>query len=347
MNIVILGLQLFRRSHRHFSFMTLLTLTASLIVSCGNVQTRSSVTPAPVVSPSQEATAASPTPASTQSMVVIPAGNYTIGSDESADSRPVHQVSLPAFRIDRHEVTNAQYAEFLNSLGIQPMQDAAAGQVRDRNLPQAAVPQLIEGAEGRQQQPLIALDDEHTRIGIQNGMFVAQSGYENHPVTETTWRGASEFCRWRNARLPTEVEWEAAARGTEGRIYPWGNEPPTPDHAVFGRRSGETSPVGTYSAGATPDGIHDMAGNVAEWTSTLYRPYPYSPDDGREQLDDDGERVTRGGDHVFDSSSDKLTAHFRTGFSRAPDRGHRHIGFRCAESMRSLKALIQHSAGFL
>jgi formylglycine-generating enzyme required for sulfatase activity len=325
MNIAIRGLQLFRKTHRYLSFMTLLILTASLIVSCGDVQNRPTVTS----SQSQEATAASSTPVSDQSMVLIPAGNYTIGSDESADSRPVHQVSLRAFQIDRYEVTNAQYAEFLNSLGIQPLQDAAAGQVRDRNLPQATVPQLIEGAEGRQQQPLIALDDEHTRIGIQSGTFFAQSGYENHPVTETTWRGASEFCRWRNARLPTEVEWEAAARGVEGRIYPWGNEAPTTNRAVYGRNSGETSPVGTHDAGATPEGIYDMAGNVAEWTSTLYRPYPYSPSDGREQLDDNGERVTRGGDHVFDSAPDKLTTHFRTGFSRAPDRGHRHIGFRC------------------
>ncbi|MBD2158113.1 SUMF1/EgtB/PvdO family nonheme iron enzyme [Leptolyngbya sp. FACHB-16] len=333
MNITIRGLQLLRKSHRHFSLITLLTLTASLIISCASVQNRSTVSSSPIASPSQEATTAASTPALNQSMVLIPASNYTIGSDASADSRPVHQVSLRAFRIDRYEVTNAQYAEFLNSLGLQPLQDAAAGEVRDRNLPQSAVSQLIEGVEGRQQQPLIALDDEHTRIGIYNGKFVAQSGYENHPVTETTWRGASEFCRWRNTRLPTEVEWEAAARGVEGRIYPWGNEPPTTNQVVYGRASGETSPVGTHDAGASPDGIHDMAGNVAEWTSSLYRPYPYNPDDGREQLDNRGERVTRGGDHVFDSSADKLTTHFRTGFSRAPDRGHRHIGFRCAESI--------------
>jgi formylglycine-generating enzyme required for sulfatase activity len=139
-------------------------------------------------------------------MVLIPAGNYTIGSNELDDTRPVHSVTLNAFRLDRHEVTNAQYAEFLNSLDIQPAQDAAAGQVSASDLPAAAVSRLIEGSEGRQQQPLIALDDEHARIGIQNGTFVAQSGYENHPVTETTWRGASEFCQWRDARLPTEVE---------------------------------------------------------------------------------------------------------------------------------------------
>ncbi|MBE9136539.1 SUMF1/EgtB/PvdO family nonheme iron enzyme [Nodosilinea sp. LEGE 07088] len=265
-------------------------------------------------------------------MILVPAGTYPIGSDEAEDTQPVHQVSLDSFWIDRDEVTNAQYAEFLNSLAIAPLQDAPAGRVRSGNLPQAAAPVLIEGAEGNQQQPLIALDDEHSRIAIQNEQFVAQSGYEQHPVTETTWRGAQQFCEWRGARLPTEVEWEAAARGKQGRLYPWGNDLPTPERAVYGRRSGETAIVGTHAAGATPDGIHDLAGNVAEWTSTLYRPYPYNPDDGREQLDNSGERVTRGGDYVYDSAPNELTAYYRVGFSRTPDRGHRHIGFRCAQS---------------
>lgn len=152
-------------------------------------------------------------------------------------------------------------------------------------------------------------------------------------MTETTWRGAKQFCEWRGARLPAEVEWEAAARGKEGRIYPWGNDQPTRDRAVYGRGSGATEPVGSHPTGATPDGIRDLAGNVAEWTSTLYRPYPYNPADGREQPDNSGERVTRGGDHVFDSAPNELTAYYRTGFSREPDRGHRHIGFRCAQDI--------------
>jgi iron(II)-dependent oxidoreductase len=149
-------------------------------------------------------------------------------------------------------------------------------------------------------------------------------------VNEVTWRGALEFCAWRGARLPSEAEWEAAARGRAGRTYPWGEEPPTSDRAVFGRRSNETQPVGGRPAGATPEGVHDLAGNLAEWTSTLYRPYPYRPDDGREDPDAPGGRVTRGGDHVFDADPARLRAPFRGGFSRAPLVGHRHIGFRCA-----------------
>jgi len=274
--------------------------------------------------------AAKPPPAPT--MVRIPAGAYTIGSTQADDTEPVHQVTLAAFNIDRYEVTNAQFAEFLNALNIQPLRDAAAGAVRSDDLPATALSLLLEGVEGSQQSPLIALDDEHARIAIQAGRFVAQPGYENHPVTESTWRGAVEYCAWRGARLPTEAEWEAAARGVDGRVYPWGDELPTPERAVYGRGSGATAPVGAHPDGATPAGIADLAGNVAEWTSTLYQPYPYDPADGREAPETEGERVTRGGDHVFDSAPEQLTTFFRGGFSRAPDRGHRHIGFRCAQT---------------
>ena len=89
--------------------------------------------------------------------------------------------------------------------------------------------------------------------------------------------------------------------------------------------------MGSRPKGATPERMHDLAGNVAEWTSSLYRPYPYRKDDGREDPEAAGERVTRGGDHVFDSTSEKLRTTFRAGFSRAPAVGHRHIGLRCAK----------------
>lgn len=322
----------FRDNRRDSPYLAIVILTALLMIGCATTR-QPATTVAPSPSPSSATTPGNfADTAQNQSMILIPAGAYVIGSTADADTQPVHSVSLKAFQIDRDEVTNTQYAEFLNALAIQPLQDAPAGQVRSNDLPQAAIALFVEGAEGSQQQPLIALDDEHSRIAIQNGRFVAQPGYEQHPVTETTWRGAKQFCQWRGARLPTEVEWEAAARSKSGRIYPWGNEQPMPDRAVYGRRSGETAPVGTHPTGATPEGLQDLAGNVAEWTSTLYRPYPYKPDDGREQSNERGERVTRGGDHVFDSAPNQLTTYYRTGFSREPDRGHRHIGFRCAQS---------------
>lgn len=282
-----------------------------------------SATSAPVTTsaPAQQR-AATPT-------VSVPAGSYEIGATGADDERPPHRVSVPAFRIDRFEVTNAQYVRYLNQLGVAPIDDGQPGAVsreafsaEDRSL-------FLEGGDGEQRAGLlIALDDEHARIGVQRGRFVADPVFSSHPVTETTWDGAHRYARWADGRLPTEVEWEAAARGRDGRTYPWGEQAPTERLAIFGRGSGETAAVGSAPMGATPEGVEDMAGNVDEWTSTLYRPYPYRSEDGREGSDPTaGERVTRGGNHVY-SSAHELRSAYRTGFSRAEDRGHRHIGFR-------------------
>lgn len=146
-------------------------------------------------------------------------------------------------------------------------------------------------------------------------------------MTEVSWYGARRYAAWAGGRLPSEVEWEAAARGDQGRTYPWGDEPPTDQRAVFGRGPGQTLPVGTHPAGVTPLGVHDLAGNVDEWTSSLYRPYPYGAEDGREDPQPTDERVTRGGNHVY-SSANEMRSAYRAGFSREPDRGHRYIGFR-------------------
>ncbi|MGH7322311.1 MAG: formylglycine-generating enzyme family protein, partial [Candidatus Rokuibacteriota bacterium] len=253
-----------------------------------------------------------------------------------ADERPAHRVSLEAFLIDRYEVTNAEFVAFLQALLGDRSRDlrlvgrAAPGTADGRIIQGRDAWLLMEDVAAARLETLVALNDGDSRIGIEGGRFVVQPGFEQHPVNEVTWQGARQFCAWRGARLPTEAEWEAAARGQARRLYPWGAEPPTPDRAVFGRGSNETDAVGRRPAGATPEGVHDLAGNVAEWTSTLYRPYPYRRDDGREHPEAPGERVTRGGDHIFDSSPEKLRAAFRAGFSRAVRVGHRHIGFRCA-----------------
>lgn len=270
-------------------------------------------------------------------MVLIPAGTYVIGRDEGPqDERPAHRVALDAFWLDRYEVTNAEFVAFLEAVLVEPSRavqlvgDAAPGTANHRQIRGEGAPLLLENTRAPDPSTLVALNDDESRIGIRNGRLFVQPGFERHPVNEVTWNGARQFCAWRGARLPSEAEWEAAARGQEGRTYPWGEAPPDARRAVFGRRSNETEAVGGRPLGATPQGVHDLAGNLAEWTSTLYRAYPYRKDDGREDLAASGERVTRGGDHVFDSTPGKLRTSFRGGFSRAVAVGHRHIGLRCA-----------------
>jgi iron(II)-dependent oxidoreductase len=266
-------------------------------------------------------------------MIAIPASAYPLGRDDgAAEERPAHRVALAGFRVDRTEVTNAAFAEYLNALKLNVRGSFSAGEITARNAAGNGYDLLREGSEGSALYPIIALDDDQARIGFENGRFVPTAGYEDHPVTETTWAGARAYCLWRGARLPSEAEWEAAARGQDGRLYPWGDEAPSESRVFISRRTGVTARVGSRPEGASPFGLLDMSGSLAEWTSTLKRPYPYNAADGRETPELAGERVTRGGDYIYDSEPQRLTATHRDGFSNAPERGHRHIGFRCASS---------------
>ena len=267
-------------------------------------------------------------------MIEIAGGTYPIGSSSGRESaRPRHWVTLEPVLIDAYEVTNGQFAVFLNTLRVTAKRDVRPGRLRPDDVDGADADRLWGGTGGNDR-AFIEMDDTDARIGFAHGRLVPETGFADHPVSESTWRGAKAFCAWRGARLPTEAEWEAAARGKEGRTYPWGEAPPTPERAVYGRGRGETDPVGRHPKGATAAGVFDLAGNEAEWTSSLFKPYPYDAGDGREDADATGERVTRGGDHVFDVHPDRLTGFFRDGFSRSPGRGHRHIGFRCAKDAK-------------
>lgn len=133
--------------------------------------------------------------------------------------------------------------------------------------------------------------------------------YGEHPVAYVEWYQANAYAQWVGGRLPSEAEWEKACRGTDGRLYPWGNEPPTSELANFNDNIGDTTPVGSYPAGASPYGLLDMAGNIWEWTSSKYADYPYDPNDGREDQDRMSERVLRGGS--LDLSENGIRCAFR------------------------------------
>ena len=148
-------------------------------------------------------------------------------------------------------------------------------------------------------------------------------------MVEAWWCGAAAFCSWLGLRLPSEAQWEKAARGTDGRKYPWGNDEPDTNRAHYSAGWNDLRDVGSLPKGASPYGVLDMAGNGWEWVSSAYLPYPYNAADGREDSIREQVRGTRGGGH--DSSAAELTAtHRGRHVSRNYRSGHHNIGFRCA-----------------
>jgi len=170
-------------------------------------------------------------------MLLVPAGTFTMGSDDlgEQDERPAHKVTLKAFWLDETEVTNAAYGECV-----------AASVCRPNDTKSALSNKLGDDRQFRgPRQPISAISQDDAR------------GY----------------CKWRDKRLPTEAEWERAARGDDDRIYPWGNTLATKEHAVFG--AGVTADVGSRPLGKGPYGHLDLAGNVWEWVEDFYDPYAY------------------------------------------------------------------------
>jgi formylglycine-generating enzyme required for sulfatase activity len=145
-----------------------------------------------------------------------------------------------------------------------------------------------------------------------------------HPVNYVDWAQAQAYAAWAGGRLPSEAEWEKACRSEDGRTYPWGEQPPTAELANFNNNLGETLPVGSFPAGASPYGLLDLSGNVWEWTTSLERPYPYQADDGREDPDAEGHRIARGGSFYYTQYQLRCIA--RSGF--APTTANPHFGIR-------------------
>lgn len=157
---------------------------------------------------------------------------------------------------------------------------------------------------------------------------VSAGKMDAYPVAQVTWTEAQQYANWARKRLPTEAQWEKAARGTDGRWYPWGNRPPTKDRGVFPKDQGEITTavaVGSRPAGASPYGCLDMSGNVYEWTSEWMEPYPNNPEHER-VLSIAGHKfgVVRGGS--FYHAMHALSCPKRMGFE--PQETYYHVGFR-------------------
>ena len=232
-------------------------------------------------------------------MILIPEGPFTRGSSDEdilwaakqfhsesldwyRDETPAHSVTLPAFQIDKYEVTVGDYKLYM----------AATGKPAPRE-------------------------------------FVnARLNHPRQPVVSVTWQDAKDYCLWAKKRLPTEAEWEKAARGTDKRHYPWGNEPDALNANIRGKGDNyrNTSPGGKFPEGASPYGVMDMSGNVWEWTEDWLQPYP-----GNAHANDFyGERfkVIKGGS--WDSNLDLARPAIRG--KALPNQKKNYIGFRCIAS---------------
>lgn len=231
-------------------------------------------------------------PGVTMAFVLVPEGPFKMGSDKNDSERPVHEVTLDANYIGKYPVTKAQFGAFVAATKYR-CDDKAIADLRSK---------------------------------------------ADHPVTHVSWDDAVAFCAWAgkatgfSIRLPTEAEWEKAARGTDGREYPWGNEKPDDSRCRYGKWTAGTTPVGSFSPrGDSPYGAVDMAGNVWEWCadwydSSFYKASPSANPAGPRSGD---KRVARGGSwHYFASN---VSAAHR--ISVSPDYRQSYFGFRVACSI--------------
>jgi formylglycine-generating enzyme required for sulfatase activity len=265
--------------------------------------------------------------------VKVPHGEFLMGSNDQDkgafdDEKPRHTLNIPYdFLMARFPVTNALFRDFVKRTSYKTKAENGG---------------FAYVWNGKEWSKTNGANWLHPR-----GPESEIAGIENHPVVQVIWKDAQAFCDWLNReygstiprglifRLPTEAEWEKAARGTDGRIYPWGNEFNSKNCNNSDSGLGHTTPVGLYSPqGDNPFGCADMAGNVWEWTASLWgkdagKPtyaYPYKPSDGREnqKASDDILRILRGGS--FGNESRIVRAAIRFGVSNP----YNYVGFRVA-----------------
>lgn len=263
----------------------------------------------PVADKRPAAPSAAP-PATPSAMIVIPAGEFIIGNNGrpteegsgDPDEMPEHKVYLDAYLIDKYEVTNAQYKAFVDATNHRP-------------------PKLWQPA----------------RAGSGSGEGITYPPEKaDHPVVYVDWYDANEYCHWVGKRLPTEEEWEKAARGTDGRIFPWGNafdvkKANTPQYWLSQNKEGSTLPVGSFENGKSPYGVYDMAGNVYEWTANWYKPYPRNAEFNAHYGEKN--KIVRGGswyDCLSYGCGLSAPSYNRSRF--APEIRNKGFGFRCAKN---------------
>ena len=275
----------------------------------------------PASAPPPRAVATQISPKDKMVMVYVPAGEFRMGStDEEIDAiynecyddmempcerewfeneLPAHNVYLDALWIDQTEVTNGQYQMCVEAGACAPLMSS----------------------------------ESYTRDS-----YYGNSIYDNFPVVYVDWYMASAYCQWSGRRLPTEAEWEKAARGTDGRLYPWGNGSPNAGLLNFSYDQGDTTEVGSYPAGASPYGAMDMAGNVSEWTADWYDVgyYGKSPKENPQGPSSGEYRVVRGGGWG-DSADYTLRSTDRGGDKPIKPALRFYLGFRCASSFATIQ----------
>ena len=227
------------------------------------------------------------------SELLVPAGPFLYGSSKEdmfarSDEKPQRTIDLPDYYIDEFPVTNEQFCQFLNA-----------------SLPGEELLREWIDLEGEFMR-------ERCRIRKRKGRYWCEKGYDRHPVIYVSWYGAKEYASWAGKRLPTEQEWEKAARGTDGRLYPWGDEF---DRSFCNTKEGglnSTSPVDRFPKGKSLYGCYDMAGNVWEWTSSFF--------------DEEEDRMAvRGGSWLLNQALARCAARVRT----LPYDWYLSLGFRC------------------
>jgi iron(II)-dependent oxidoreductase len=189
-------------------------------------------------------------------MALVPAGKFLMGSNKGPENEnPAHEVYLDSFYIDKFEVTNEMFAQFLDMQGIQDAKET------------------------------LTIFEQHKHgVVMRSGRWMPAPNYIKHPVVCITWRGAQMYAEWAGMALPTEAQWEKAARGTDSRIYPWGNKFTAQNCNCKQSGLGHTTPVNNYPNGLSPFGCWDMAGNVWEWCFDWYAPDYYSSSPNSEPL---------------------------------------------------------------